>query len=84
MRFKNFRAENFRFPTKTFEIFEVNVFDLGVKTFELFISNIVYSKTLELFFDGQSKTSATNTKLAVKISNSRPEMKLVHSRHEAD
>ena len=36
MRSKNFRVENFRDLSKTFEILEIHDFDPSVKTFEVF------------------------------------------------
>ena len=40
VRFKNFRVENFRDLPKTFEVFEIHVYDPGLKTFEVFVNNL--------------------------------------------
>ena len=37
-------VENFRYLLKTFEVFEIQDFDLGVKTFEVFIADTFFSK----------------------------------------
>ena len=56
MKFKNFWVENFRDLLKTFEIFEIYVFDLGVKTFEVFVNNPGF-KNFRDFLDQVFKTS---------------------------